>query len=435
MNKKVSTTFALISIIIISLTAGAHVNLAKAQTPKSDWTMVYTGIGDWAWINSAVQTADGGYILAGANGTRGVIFNHTLYPSESDPLLAKTNSTGVLEWAKTYTAGTGDTVFNSVVQTNDLGFAAYSSDGFLWKIDNSGSVQWEKQIFRNPTQAKLEVTQTNDEGYLLAGGAYVFKADPNGNVSWNYTLPDVANDGINDILVDNGTYVAVGYEQVLENATTAYAGWFGKLSLSGQLLINQSYQQPSKMSTGFEDVIFNAISKTSDGAYIVAGHTSGEDTMWLYRLGTLGAVEWAKLYENYKFGFFVSAIDLENNEYAAFAYQRMSLIDSSGNQKWNGTYDDLTGTSNSGFESPLLNANWGLRADNGEFVVAGMKDVNDNYRYPWLAKFSIESPSPSATPLPSVPEFPTWIVLPLVLAATLATFAFAKRKRRLQNKS
>lgn len=38
------------------------------------------------------------------------------------------------------------------------------------------------------------------------------------------------------------------------------------------------------------------------------------------------------------------------------------------------------------------------------------------------------SSSPIITPSPSIPEFPAWIVLPLVAAATLLTFLFMRRK-------
>ena len=41
---------------------------------------------------------------------------------------------------------------------------------------------------------------------------------------------------------------------------------------------------------------------------------------------------------------------------------------------------------------------------------------------------SSPSPSPSIAPSPSVPEFPSWIILPLVLVATLLTFVFVRRK-------
>ena len=40
------------------------------------------------------------------------------------------------------------------------------------------------------------------------------------------------------------------------------------------------------------------------------------------------------------------------------------------------------------------------------------------------------SPSPSPTPSPSIPEFPTWIVIPLVLAATLLIIYKRKGNRR-----
>ena len=68
LNKKVFTVIALISIIIISLTVGVHVNLAKAQSPDTQTLIIYNPTQNATYIND-LQVS---FISSFYNGTRGL---------------------------------------------------------------------------------------------------------------------------------------------------------------------------------------------------------------------------------------------------------------------------------------------------------------------------------------------------------------------------
>jgi len=121
---------------------------------------------------STVQTSDGGYALAGTIYTFG-----SIYADESYGYLVKTDSLGNMEWSKTY-GGTDYITAHSVVQADDGGFAvagrtryfgAGNSDAWLVKTDSLGNTQWRKIYGGTQDEWVNSVIQTDDGGYALAG--------------------------------------------------------------------------------------------------------------------------------------------------------------------------------------------------------------------------------------------------------------------------
>ncbi len=94
-------------------------------------------------LYSVCATQDGGYFLAGsesASGNTGSYFS----------LLVKTNSTGDLQWNKTYDPNIWncDQVFRKITPTNDnnyyVGGIVDHQRVLLLKIDNSGDILWRR---------------------------------------------------------------------------------------------------------------------------------------------------------------------------------------------------------------------------------------------------------------------------------------------------
>ena len=96
------------------------------------------------------QTSDGGYIIVGD------ALVHSDDRSDSDILVIKLDAIGDIEWEREY-GGSADESATSVVQTNDGGYilAGGSSsadisgvpnnganDGYLLKLDGSGNIEW-----------------------------------------------------------------------------------------------------------------------------------------------------------------------------------------------------------------------------------------------------------------------------------------------------
>lgn len=125
-------------------------------------------------LYSLCATQDGGYFLAGSESASG---NSDSYFA----LLVKTNSTGDLQWNKTFDPSIWncDQVFRKIMPTNDnnyfVGGIVDSERVLLLKIDNSGDILW-RRIFTYydlnliPALAVFHsLTGTNDNSLAFVG--------------------------------------------------------------------------------------------------------------------------------------------------------------------------------------------------------------------------------------------------------------------------
>ena len=153
------------------------------------WSRTYGQKEQTNFFTSFVQTNDGGYVLAGATseGAAGGL----------DFWLVKTNSAGDTQWSKMY-GGANDDEAKSLVQTTDGGYAIVgntasfgagnSSQAWLVKTDSSGNLQWTR-TYKGSANSLI---QTSDGGLAFAGSeednAWLVKTDSVGNMEWNQTF-------------------------------------------------------------------------------------------------------------------------------------------------------------------------------------------------------------------------------------------------------
>lgn len=139
------------------------------------WSKTY-GANDIDYGYSVQQTTDGGYIVAGNSADSGGI--------QSYIYLIKTDANGDTLWTKTI-GGAGISRGYSVEQTVDGGyiitgstesFGAGDADMFLLKTDNSGNVLWLKTFGGAYFEEGFSVQQTSDGGYIIAGTTSIFPA-------------------------------------------------------------------------------------------------------------------------------------------------------------------------------------------------------------------------------------------------------------------
>ncbi|MHA2096794.1 MAG: hypothetical protein ACW98F_19435, partial [Candidatus Hodarchaeales archaeon] len=153
------------------------------------------------WAESVIETADGGFLLAG--------YTRSFGAGEADVWLVKTTSNGDEQWNQTF-GGTGWDEAKSVIETADGGFLlaghTYSSgagEGDMWlvKTASNGKKQWNQTFDRFGKQDWGEsVIETADGGYLLVGGTFfsnngrdystmwLVKTDREGNELWDRTF-------------------------------------------------------------------------------------------------------------------------------------------------------------------------------------------------------------------------------------------------------
>jgi len=120
--------------------------------------------------NSVVQTCDGGFIIAGSCSVRG--------QNRYDGLLVKTDENGDVFWSRTF-GGSGDDIFNDVIQTQNGGYlvvgstesfgARDSENVYIVKTDGYGNQVWNKTYGKGNHEYGICIRQTLDGGFIISG--------------------------------------------------------------------------------------------------------------------------------------------------------------------------------------------------------------------------------------------------------------------------
>lgn len=228
--------------------------------------------------NSVQQTSDGGYIVAGtaASSDGDVTGGHGSF----DYWIIKLDASGNIQWKKTF-GGSIVEHANSIQQTTDNGYiiAGYSNsangditgnhgseDFWIVKLDQSGTLQWQKSLGGSDKDSAYSIQQTSDGGYITIGVSRSTDGDVTGNHG-NYDI------------------------------------WVVKLNASGNI-------QWQKSLGGSNDDTAYTIRQTSDGGYIFAGTSSSDDgdvngntgsNMWIVKLNNAGSIQWQKIYGDTNF--------------------------------------------------------------------------------------------------------------------------------------
>jgi hypothetical protein len=224
------------------------------------------------WASSIQQTFDGGYIVAGYTYSNDgdVSGNH----GNRDGWVVKLDASGSLLWQKCLGGNSSDWA-RSIQQTSDGGYIVAgethsndgdvsghhgNGDGWVVKLDASGNLLWQKCLGGSSYDSVSSIQQTSDGGYIVAGSTY----SNDGDVSGNHGNDD---------------------------------SWVVKLDASGNLLWQ-------KCLGGSNWDYAESIQQTSDGGYIVAGITfsndgdvsgyHGEGDGWIVKLDASGNLLWQK---------------------------------------------------------------------------------------------------------------------------------------------
>jgi hypothetical protein len=212
-----------------------------------------------ASANSIVQTADGGYAIAGDNEGCSSIDNIGTY-------LVKTDSQGNILWRQSYMIG-ADVL--SLVKTEDGGYVMAGScfHGGFWlaKVNSNGTIQWSRTYEGGGYCTAM--VQTRDGGYALAGSVvtrnvlsddFLMKTDSSGNILWNRTYGDSIQ-FFSLTQTSDGGYALTGNEPA-NNSTEGGEVPLIKTNADGKMLWNQTYSSLRR------EVAYCVI-QTSDGGY------------------------------------------------------------------------------------------------------------------------------------------------------------------------
>lgn len=354
-------------------------NRVAAETPTI-WDRTY---GMYGSGHQVIKTSDGGYAIAG--------------DTDGQFLLLKTDSGGSKQWTQTYGNGT----FYSITQTADGGYAlAGSGDSINFvKTDSEGNMEWSKHYTNSdvPFHAK-SVIQTSDGGYALAGWTsytyrspewdWTLRTNSQGNILWNKTF------GIRRSVSSA--------QEILQEADGGYI-----LAANGNV---SKLDSQGNLQWTVNAVVANSLIKTGDGGYLVAAGNGGS----LIKFDGEGNREWSNAYrfEGARWSFFHSASQTRDGGYvvAGVTYPAYDGLGWVLKVAENGTVEgEVTFPPESGINNRIYSI---IKADDGNYVFTGSKNAPNGEGLFWLAKIA-----PSIV----IPEFPSWLILPLLIVATLVS--------------
>ncbi|MDD5530031.1 MAG: T9SS type A sorting domain-containing protein [bacterium] len=265
------------------------------------WTRAYGGIKDDCG-NSVQQTTDNGYIITGYTDSYGA--------GNSDVYLIKTNSSGDTLWTKTY-GGTSTDWGESVQQTQDGGYIisggtySYGVNGtvYIIKTNSSGNVLWTKTYGMTGIDCGYSVRQTSDGGYIITGetalaygigfaNVLFLKLNASGDTSWTKTYGGTTLDdyGFSVRQTNDGGYIIAGGTY---SFGAGYAdAYLVKTNSIGNTLWTKTYG-------GTEYDLLESVNQTSDSGYILTGGISLSGTqkdLWVLKTDLLGDTMWTKVY-------------------------------------------------------------------------------------------------------------------------------------------
>jgi len=303
---------------------------------------------------SVWQTSDGGYVLVGYTQSWGA--------GSEDVYLVKTDHEGGVEWEMTF-GGVGSDWGNSVQQTADGGyiiagatqsFGAGLEDFYVIKVDPGGDVTWNRTFGGSSNDHGRSVQQADDGGYVITGysrsfGAgradvYLVKIDADGDLEWNRTYGGPENDdGYSVQQTNDGGYIVAGHTR--SHGAGGEDVYLIKTDSEGNLLYNRTFGGP-KGDFG------RSVHQTSDGGYIIAGYTqsfgAGYGDVYLVRTDPDGYELWSKTYGGPELDLGSSVRQTVDGGYVIAGDTQsfgvgltdvyLVLIDSEGNQLWNRTF-------------------------------------------------------------------------------------------------
>jgi hypothetical protein len=329
-RQSVTTLLLLLTLLLLILSQTATASATQTPTlssPPIVWQREFT-FGDWenTFIRGCmIQTSDGGYAMAGQSGN--------IFQFNTGPWLVKFDHAGNQQWSQTYfseslihgyvnslvqtpdggyTLG-GDLVVKvdshgniqwkqsyanishaqDLIVTSDGGFAVLASlNGKCWlgKLDSLGKLQWNQTYASNASAQAISLVQTSDSGYAMLGlvnpggansQAWLIKTDASGKITWSQTY------GWPWGYFNPGSFI-----QTNDGGFTLAAGLNGSLCLVktdsiGNVLWNQTYSE-----FGFGNLVYSVI-KTSDGGYALgSGFPNPDSTGSLLKLDATGNLQW-----------------------------------------------------------------------------------------------------------------------------------------------
>ena len=303
------------------------------------WQNTIGGSG-FDFLEDIISTSDGGFLLIGVSesGISGDKTQSNL--GQGDFWVVKTNSTGVVQWEKTY-GGTGDDYAVTAIETSDGGFVIIGDsdsnisgdktqnskgglDFWIIKINSTGTKLWDKTIGGSLDDLPIALQETSNGDIIIGGESvssisgnktenskggsdhWIVKINSTGTILWDKTFGGNADDFLATLkLTADGGYI-IGSSSSSgisgdksENALGMEDYWILKVSNTNTIDWQKTIGGASTSMSTLSDLIL-----TSDGSYIIAGDsnsgiagsktviTNGGSDLWILKLNSAGVIQW-----------------------------------------------------------------------------------------------------------------------------------------------
>jgi hypothetical protein len=198
--------------VIVGYSASNDGNVIGNHGSSDIWVVKLSNLGIMQWQKclggtgselgySIQQSNDGGYVIAGSTASNdGDItgYHGAGAWGTGDSWVVKLNGSGLLQWQKTF-GGSDDEIGHSIQQTSDGGYIVLGSTGsndgdvfgysggvgwdfWIVKMNNSGTIQWQKTLGGSDDDIGYSIQQTSDGGYIFTGSSL----SENGSISGSH---------------------------------------------------------------------------------------------------------------------------------------------------------------------------------------------------------------------------------------------------------
>jgi len=277
--------------------------------------MKLDNLGNQIWVNTIggalndrglciAKTTDGGFIICGITESSPQLFY---------ALLLKVDSSGNILWQKIFNLG-DDTRFHSVQQTSDGGYIVAgqawlgsqytgSYDMYIVKTNSTGDIEWYRTFEYNDNFAPgadiaLSVKQLPDNGFIIGGitqgavwSSYLIRTDANGNPIWSKVYDTLTVTSCRDVIItSDNSFLLVGEKYSFDTDTDVL---IMKVDSNGNLIWQKVYG-------GVNTDRANSVRQMPDGGFVITGQTgsfgAGQFDVYVLRTTNVGDIIWTKTF-------------------------------------------------------------------------------------------------------------------------------------------
>ncbi len=256
------------------------------------WVLRVDSQGNVIWENSyggsqtdqaddVVQTSDGGFLVVGST------YSFGGFPA----WVLRLNQAGGIVWQRAYNSTMNESGASSIAATSDGGFVIageYRSDItssqtysqlWLFKIDGSGSLLWQKAYSgTGKGDIGYSVYQTSDQGLVVAGlttsygdawaTVWVLRLDSQGGVLWQKAIGGggmaMFHEAYSVVQLSDGSFIVAGYSYNQFSPGQTGTGLVLRLDAGGSVIWSRSFGPGQAWQ----------VLAATDGGIVVAGSTS-----------------------------------------------------------------------------------------------------------------------------------------------------------------